>query len=156
MAADWQKIKTEYVTTDITCRGLAEKYGVSESTLFKKCSREQWEALRKQHRSRLEAKVLQKDIDRKAHRASRMTDAADLLLDKIEKGLANTPIVTPTAAKNYSDALKNIKDIYMIRTEDDIEEQRARIEKLRREADKDDRSTSITVTLEGAMDSYGQ
>jgi transposase-like protein len=156
MAADWQKIKEEYITTDITCRSLAEKHGVSESTLFKKCSKEQWEATRKQHRSKLEAKVLQKDINRKAQRAARLTEAADLLLIKIENGIANAPIVTPTAAKNYSDALKNIKEIHMIRTEEDIEEQRARIEKLRREADKDDRSASITVHLEGEMDRYGE
>ena len=43
----------------------------------------------------------------------------------------------------------------MVRSEEDIEEQRARIAKLHREADKEDRSTTVTVTLEREMDSYG-
>ena len=156
MAADWQTIKTEYITTDISLRQLAEKHGVSESTIFKKCSKEQWEALRKQHGSRVEAKILQKDANKKADRASRLADATDLLLSKIEFGISNAPIVTPTAAKNYSDALKNIKEIHMVRSDEDIEEQRARIDKLRREAEKDDRSANITVNMGEELVSYGQ
>lgn len=155
MAADWQKIKMEYITTDITLRKLAEKHGVSESMIFKKCSREQWEAARKQQVSKVEEKILQKDANRKASRAARLSDAADLLLSKIESGLANAPIVTPTAAKNYSDALKNIKEIHMIRTEEDIEEQKARIAKLKREAEKSDIDSKVTVIIEGEG-SYGE
>lgn len=156
MAADWAKIKLEYITTDISCRKLAEKHRVSESTLFKKCSREQWEALRRQHGCDVEAAILSEEASKVATRASKLADTADMLLDKIATGIASAPIVTPTAAKNYSDALKNLKDIHMIRSDEDIEEQRVRIEKLRREADREDRSASITVTLEGEMASYGE
>jgi hypothetical protein len=46
--------------------------------------------------------------------------------------------VTPTAAKNYSDALKNIKEIHMIRSAEDIEEQKARIRNLQRQTEKDE------------------
>jgi hypothetical protein len=155
MAADWQKIKMEYITTDITLRKLAEKHGVSESMIFKKCSREQWEAARKQQVSKVEATILKRDATRKADRAARLSDAADLLLSKIESGIANAPIVTPTAAKNYSDALRNIRDIHMIRTEEDIEEQRARIAKLQREAEKTDTGSKVTVIIEGDS-SYGE
>ena len=65
-------------------------------------------------------------------------NAADQLLNKIVKGIESAAIVTPTAAKNYSDALKNIKEIHMIRSEEDIEEQKARIKNLKRQADKDE------------------
>ena len=44
----------------------------------------------------------------------------------------------------------------MIKSELDRREQEARIEKLRREADREGRSQSITVTLEGALDGYGE
>lgn len=142
MAADWDLIKTEYITTDITCRKLAEKHGVSESTLFKKCSKEQWEASRKQHGSKLEAKILQKDINKRADiavtRANALMEAADILLEKTVRGINSAPIVTPTAAKNYSDALKNIKEIHMIRSAEDIEEQKARIRNLQRQSAKDE------------------
>ena len=155
MAADWANIKMEYITTDITLRELAKKHGVSESMIFKKCSKEKWEAARKQQVSKVEEKILQKDANRKASRAARLSDAADLLLSKIESGIANAPIVTPTAAKNYSDALKNIKEIHMNRTEEDIEEQKARIAKLKRDAEKEDRSSQVTVVIEGDS-SYGE
>lgn len=153
--SEWAEIKHEYVTTDISGRDLAEKRGVPESTLFKRSSKEQWEAERKRHRSRLEAKLMQRDIDRKVNRASRIADAADLLLDKIEASISNAPILTPTAANNYSSALRNIKDVQMIRTAEDIEEQRARIEKLRRDTERGDQSATVVVTLEGGIDSYG-
>jgi transposase-like protein len=159
MAADWDLIKTEYITTDITCRKLAEKHGVSESTLFKKCSKERWEASRKQHGSKLEAKILQKDINKRADiavaRSNALMEAADLLLEKTVRGINSAPIVTPTAAKNYSDALKNIKEIHMIRTAEDIEEQRARIAKLRKDTEKADTDSQVTVIIEGDK-SYGE
>ena len=79
-----------------------------------------------------------------------------MLLKKVVAGIENAPLMTPTAASNYSNALKNIKEIQMIRTAEDLEEQRARIEKLRREAAKEDRSSTITVTMEGDIGTYGK
>lgn len=155
MAADWAAIKLEYITTDITLRKLAEKHKVPESTIFKKSANEQWEAARKKQESRVEANILKKEANRKADRAARLSDAADLLLSRIEHGIATSPIVTPTAAKNYSDALKNIREIHMIRTEEDIEEQKARIAKLNREAEKSDTNSKVTVIIEGDG-SYGE
>ena len=43
----------------------------------------------------------------------------------------------------------------MIRTEEDIEEQKARIAKLKRDAEKEDRSSQVTVIIEGDS-SYGE
>ena len=44
----------------------------------------------------------------------------------------------------------------MIRSELDIEEQQIRIAKLRKDAERDDRKTNITVTLAGELESYGR
>lgn len=160
MAADWDLIKTEYITTDITCRKLAEKHGVSESTLFKKCSKERWEASRKQHGSNVEAKILQKDINKKADatitRANALMEAADLLLERTVSGIKAYKELPATAAKNYSDALKNIKEIHMIRSSEDIEEQKARIAKLQKEAKEEDKDKAITVVLEGELSKYAK
>ena len=71
-------------------------------------------------------------------------------------GISAAGVVTATAAKNYSDALKNLKDIHMIRSEEDIEEQRARIAKLNKEVQKEDNSKSFTITLEGGLNDYVQ
>lgn len=156
MSADWNRIKTEYITTDISCRKLAEKYGVSESTLFKKCSKEQWEALRKQHGSTVEAKTLAADAKRKIDRAARLKTVADKLLNKIEQAVDEDGLMSAGAIKNLSEALKNIQQAQMLRTERDDREQDARIAKLQKEAQDQDKSKTITVTLEGDLNRYAQ
>ena len=40
--ADWNKIKTEYLTSDTSYRKLAQKYGVNAITKAKKVRKEVW------------------------------------------------------------------------------------------------------------------
>ena len=47
--ADWQSIKTEYITTDTSYRKLAQKYGVSYVQIGNVGREENWVELRKQH-----------------------------------------------------------------------------------------------------------
>lgn len=89
---DWQKIKTEYITTNISCRKLAEKHGVSESTLMKKSASENWAGLRKQHRSKTEAKTSEKIIERQSEELAdglmKCNELANALLGKVERAIA--------------------------------------------------------------------
>ena len=155
MAADWAKIEAEYITTDTSYRKLAEKYGLNQATVAQKAKADDWVSKRKQHASTTKAEILDRDRDIKVDRATKLSNAADQLLNKIVKGIESAAIVTPTAAKNYSDALKNIKEIHMIRSAEDIEEQKARIAKLQKDA-QDDTSKTIMVTLEGDLSRYAQ
>ena len=156
MAADWAKIEAEYITTDTSYRKLAEKYGLNQATVAQKAKADDWVSKRKQHASATQAEILDRDRDIKVDRATKLSSAADQLLNKIVKGIELAAIVTPTAAKNYSDALKNIKEIHMIRSEEDIEEQRARIAKLQKDAQDEDKNKTILVTLEGELSRYAQ
>ena len=156
MAADWAKIKAEYLTTGISYRDLAKKYGVHYTTIGKKASDEDWPTLRQQQSDTTLTETLTAVTNDHVARAIRLGRVADTLLQKIEAGVNAAPIVTPTAAKNYSDALKNIKEIHMIRSEEDIEEQRARIAKLQKDAQDEDKNKTILVTLEGELSRYAQ
>lgn len=60
--ADWDKIKTEYVTTDISMRKLAEKYGVKENSLLSKAKREKWADEKKRFAHKVDTKVTQKMV----------------------------------------------------------------------------------------------
>lgn len=157
MAADWARIRTEYISAPkkVSYRKLAKKYGVSESGLFAKASEEQWVEQREQFQNKTVAKSLDAISDATADRAVALMDAADLLLERTLNGIKAYRELPATAAKNYSDALKNIREIHMIRTEEDIEEQKARIAKLKRDAEKEDRSSQVTVIIEGDS-SYGE
>lgn len=156
MAADWESIKAEYITKGTSYRALEKKYGINFATIGRRAAKEGWSTLRQQQIDKTLTETLTAVTNDRVDRAVRLSSVADLLLTRIETGITEARFVTPTAAKNYSDALKNLKDIHMIRSDEDIEEQRARIEKLHREADREDRSASITVTLEGEMASYGE
>lgn len=157
MAADWAKIEAEYITDENTSyRKLAEKYGLNQATVAQKAKADDWVSKRKHHASATQAEILDRDRDIKVDRATKLSNAADQLLNKIVKGIESAAIVTPTAAKNYSDALKNIKEIHMIRSEEDIQEQKARIAKLQKDAQDEDKNRTITVTLEGDLGRYAQ
>lgn len=154
--ADWEKIKAEYITTDISVRDLAQKYGVHYTTVGKKASKEGWQTQRQQQTNTTLTKILQADTEQKVDRATKLYNAADDLLEKIMAGISIASVVTPTAAKNYSDALKNIKDIHMIRSAEDIEEQRARIAKLKKEADSESKKEPIRVIIGDELIEYGK
>ena len=47
--ADWQAIKTEYITTQTSYRKLAQKYGVSRVQIGNVGRDEKWVELRRQH-----------------------------------------------------------------------------------------------------------
>lgn len=88
MAVNWKKIKNEYVTSKISQRALAKKYGVSESSIAKKSKAENWTELREQKYSEITAKVQQKTVEKIAEKQAQETvDALDFM-GKLLEGLA--------------------------------------------------------------------
>ena len=155
--ADWQKIKTEYITTEISYRKLAEKYGLDQATIARRAKKEDWVSKRQHHADKTQAKILSADTKNKANRAERLMTVADKLLKKVELAVDQEGPISAGAIKNLSDALKNIRETQMIRSDQDIREQEARIAKLQKEADRQDNDkSSITITLEGSLSDYAQ
>ena len=143
--ADWQKIKTEYITTDTSYRKLADKYGIDQATISRKAKKEDWVSMRQHHISETQAKILTADTEEKVDRAVRLMTVADKLLDKVEQWVEMGDPISATHIKNLSDAIKNIKEVQMIRAEEDIEEQKARIAKLRKEAEREEKTDNTIV-----------
>ena len=153
---DWKKIEAEYITTDTSYRKLAEKYGLNQATVAQKAKAEDWVGKRKHQASTAQALILEKDIHKKVDRATRLKTVADKLLERVEDLVANDDRLTASAIKNLSDALKNIKETQMIRTQEDIDEQKARIAKLQKEAQKEEIDTEIKVTIGGDLEVYSK
>ena len=81
--ADWQAIKTEYITTDTSYRKLAQKYGVNVTNIAKKAGAEGWVEQRKQYANETQTKTLEKISEQEANRAVKIHSVADkLLLDR--------------------------------------------------------------------------
>ena len=85
--ADWQAIKTEYITTDTSYRKLAQKYGVSTTQICSVGRDEGWVELRKQHLNKTVAKTLDKISSKQADKMARIDKLTDKLLDKLERAI---------------------------------------------------------------------
>lgn len=90
--ADWVSIKSEYISTDISTRALAEKSGVSYATLRRRAEKEHWADERKTTERKVSAKVAQKvarvKVARETDRLTRILDVSDALLQKAERGVS--------------------------------------------------------------------
>lgn len=163
--ADWQKIKTEYITTNTSYRKLAEKYGVSYPTIAKRSKEENWAEQRKQFANKTLTKTIDEISDKAADKMSRIEGITDKLLIKLEKavdeldleivkkkvkvereGMEVTTesmqaraggIVDRSGLRQITAALKDLKEIQMIKSELDRREQEARIANLQRQVEKD-------------------
>ena len=147
--ADWQKIKTEYITTDTSYRKLAQKYGLDQATIAQRGKKEDWVGIRKQKASETQAKIIDAVETRKVDRATRLQSVADKLLDKVEALVETGDLVlmNSQSMKHISGVLKDIKEIQMIRSDADMREQEVRIKKLQKEAEQEDTNTEVVITF---------
>ena len=156
--ADWQKIKTEYITTDTSYRKLAQKYGVTYTNIGIRSRKEGWPELREQHNAKTITKTMNAIASSQASRAARLQTVADKLLTKVERLIEDgEELLTDTSTmRDISRILKDLKDIQMIKSDADMREQEARIEKLRKEAmaDEVDKQQTVTVIMGGDADKY--
>lgn len=157
---DWLAIKTEYITSrpGISYRKLAAKYGVSATQVNNVGRDEGWVKLREQHLSKSLSETLGKISEQQANRAVRVQTVTDKLLDKVEQMIdkINPEDLDTGAVRQIGATLKDIKDIHMIRSDGDLAEQQARIDKLRRDTEaKDTDKDGLTVSLEGEVSDYG-
>ena len=151
--ADWQAIKTEYITTETSYRKLAQKYGVSTTQICNVGRDEKWVEQREQYMNNTTAKTLEKISQQQANRAAKVQTVADKLLQKIES-LVDRPGMMPKDVRSLVAAVKDLKEIQSIKSDLDEQEQRARIANLRKQADKDDSSNNPTLVVEGLPEEF--
>lgn len=155
--ADWQAIKTEYITTDTSYRKLAQKYGVSHVQIGNVGKQENWVELRRQHLDRTLTKTVNTISNKQVDRAAKLVSVADLLLDKVKSIVEDRPelLVNTQSIKNLSGVLKDIKEVQMIRSDADMAEQEARIDNLRKQAEADNhKKEPIRVIIDDGLNEY--
>lgn len=157
MSADWNAIKTEYITTDTSYRKLSEKYGVSRVQIGNVGKQEGWVELRRQHLDTTLTKTVEAISEQKVDRAARFQTVADKLLGKIEALVDSERPLDAKSLRALSAAMKDLKDTQGVKNDLDRREQEARIANLQKQAQKDDSKTgTVTVVLEGALKDYAQ
>ena len=145
--ADWQAIKTEYITTDTSYRKLAQKYGVSATQICNVGRDEKWVEQREQFLSKTTAKTLEKISQQEANRAAKIHSVADKLLMKIEEIVESGELLDTKGIRALTAAVKDLKEIQSVRSYLDKQEQEARIANLRKQAEKDDDDTADVIEV---------
>jgi uncharacterized protein YjcR len=129
---DWNKLKAEYIAGGISYRKLAEKHGVSFNTLKDIAVGEKWTELRQQAHNEATTKIVEKVIEENTKLDVDIYKVADKLLEKIEQ-MIGLDALTTQSIKHLTSAIKDIKDVKGIKSDIDLKEQNARIDKLHKE-----------------------
>ena len=157
-AMDWKAMKAEYIAGGTSYRKLAEKYGESLSNIKRVAKNENWVELKNQCKAKAATKIVELESDRQAERMRRLLDVSDDLLNVVEDAVKKISlgelVVEKGVLKSISGTIKDIKEIQNIKTQLDIEEQKARIAILKKQAEHDDTASSVTVTIAGGEDSW--
>lgn len=82
---DWKSIRAEYIGGTISQRKLAEKHGLSKTTLMKKANAEGWSKLREQAEAKSTALAQQKTADTSSDNATIAADIKKKLLLRLKR-----------------------------------------------------------------------
>lgn len=80
---DWAKVKAEYVSGTMSVAKLADRYGISVSSISKKCASEHWQELRKQNQSETANKIAKKINTEKVKKTVREIDRVVAVASKL-------------------------------------------------------------------------
>lgn len=105
---NWDEIRTEYVSSDVSLRSLARKYGVSPSTITKKCKKEDWESEKESIISKSNQQVIEQTIDTRKSIAEKCIRILGKMVDKVEESV---DIVEPDDISGKKQIVSMLKDL---------------------------------------------
>lgn len=132
---DWLAIASEYIEGDDSLRALAKKHAIPWSTLRDRARREAWEAFRRDARAAKESGLSDGDPAAAHEKTARENDAerifrvTDKLVRRAEELLDGGEIGARELGELMR-AIKNAKEIKMLRSALDEREQQARVRAL--------------------------
>lgn len=151
---DWKKIKSDYISGGTSYRKLADKYGVSFSTLKDIARREKWTDLRANAQHKADTKFADMIGAKQAVRSAKIIDVAEKLLDKISDTIDAMDVIDSQSLKHFTSALKDLKDIKGFKSDIDLREQEARIRNLEKQAEAEEESKDILVNIGAEAEEY--
>lgn len=164
MAVDWKKLRSEYIKGGTSYRQLSAKYNVPLKTLARRAKAEEWNEHRLQVGNSVATEVnsiIESGIAAGAAKCDlAVYDVAAELLELTRHSMrtaAAKEAVPPGELSMYASTLRSIKIAMQRPSELDIDEQKARIEKLRKEAkDYKNQNEDIVVSFEGDLDEFSR
>lgn len=153
---DWAAIKTEYITTQTSYRALAEKYGVNRSTVGQRAKEEGWVEEKRRYADDFVTKTIDAVSDKAVSDAVLIHETAGKLLSKLDRMVEYIDPKRTSAkeARALAGALKDIKELYGVKSDLDIKEQEARIANLQRQSNGDELQETPTLIIEGLPEEF--
>lgn len=156
---DWKQLKREYIAGGTSYRKLCDKYKVPLSNLKRIAHEEDWVGLREQCKTKAATKIVEIESDKQAERMKRLLTVSDKLLEAVETAVdqfqTGEMVTEKGVLKSLASAIKDIKDIQSLKTSLDIEEQKARIAILKKQAEAGtDTTNEVAVIIAGGDSSW--
>ena len=153
----WTQLRLEYISsTEVSIRGLQKKYGIPYNQIRDRSHNENWIG----QRSAVKSESVQKSIDLisdyNAEKCTRAFRVADKVMDKLEQVVDRIDPNDEEALRMLKEAsytLKHVKEIGYFRSGLDQAEQEARIKKLQKDAEEEEKDTTININFNG-IDEY--
>ena len=177
----WEKLETEYVTGAVSYADLCKKHHVSMSVVKAEARKREWVSKRKEYRSKVCQKAVQKSANNEAERLAKIGIVANQALDRVMKAFEddkqfNRYIVSTSVGPGMSDMEERIYDkvdtkalreltatikdltaimrnVYGIPTQAEAEAQRIAAERLELDKQKivDDTDSGVQVVIAGEV-----
>jgi hypothetical protein len=166
---DWEKIKLDYVTGNMSYSAIIKKYGVSKRMLADRASKGNWVELREKHRNNLYSKSYDLVFKDRVKKLSKLISASDKLagivnsqvmkIEKLEKA-SDEPINTQAiknltlAAKELTNVIRNLNNIP---TEAEYEALNIAKQKLAMDKSKsDDETEEIRIVFDDDTEEFAE
>ena len=134
---DWELIERDFLASGMSYRALAEKYGLSLSAVQKRAAAGHWQErlleLRREEERSAQSRT-EKLLELRESRRAMLLNTADDLLEKLRQALDQLEPENTPALASLARTLKDLRELQGLRKDAlDLEEQQARIEKMRSE-----------------------
>ncbi len=141
---DWEQMKNLYVQGTGNCRTLAKEYQIPYGELCAVAKKEGWATLKKQAKKQALAYPSGEGV----------LQTANCLIAKMLGQIKASERIESGVLKQYTSALKDLRDIVGFQTPAQQEETLLKLENLRQKNQKTDTIGKITVEVQGGEDSW--
>ena len=154
---DWNKVKADYISSDIPLRQLAKKHEISFNTLAKRAVKEKWYDLKKQKDNNATTKLLEKLSEKGASIDEKYFTLVDKLLDRAGTLIETMPEWNVASIKDMASAMKSLKECKGVKSDLELREQEARIRNLEKQASAEEQTNKhIVIQIDGDLNKYSK
>lgn len=156
---DWSLIRQDYISSSMSQREIADKYGLSKSLIGKVAKKEKWAELRGQTMGKAIAKQAEKVADAMSGAADRLVEIYTCVLEEIPQAIEDERAakgrVTLASLNNAMEAIGRYQEGMGIVLGHNAEKAKAELDKLHRELEEGNTADRIVVQMEGIGDLIG-